>query len=545
MTDLVLVPAACYPVYPAIAARGPLARRRRDRRRRRRLRASATSPPATRRGCRCSTSARSSASASPRPSPTGATTWRDRALELLRGLGLDADFDVATDPFFGRSGRMLAASQREQALKFEIQVHDRRAGADRGRLLQLPPGPLRRGLRDRARRRRRRPHRLPRLRARADRAGAVPHPRPRPGRLAGRGPGGALARMSTATTGMVSLLGLDPATYVPHALHSRASAPTPRPTATRDILIELLHAARRRAAGRDGVHRCGWTSRATSGPSSSRAAEDLEALFGIDIHEMQPYRPLPQQIAEQIAAGRTMIVELDSWYLPDTASTSYRSEHVKTSVIAEAIDPEAERLRYFHNAGLHELDGEDYRGVFRLGPAVLRRRAAALHRARPLRRRRPAARARSCATRRRELLAGHLAARRPADEPVRALRRRSSPHDLPDLLAGDAAALPRLRLRHGADGRLGLRGRRLPRRLAAGRRRRRGLRGIARRSSTAARRSRFKLARRREFDPAAARRGAGRGLGRGVRPRSTRPSPERCRGASGRARVAGHAAARA
>ena len=39
--------------------------------------------------------------------------------------------------------------------------------------------------------------------------------------------------------------------------------------------------------------------------------EDLELLFGVDIHEMQPYRPLPDQIAEQIAAGRTMIVELD------------------------------------------------------------------------------------------------------------------------------------------------------------------------------------------------------------------------------------------
>ncbi len=38
MSDLVLVPAACYPVYPAIAARGPLAPGGRDRRRRRRLR---------------------------------------------------------------------------------------------------------------------------------------------------------------------------------------------------------------------------------------------------------------------------------------------------------------------------------------------------------------------------------------------------------------------------------------------------------------------------------------------------------------------------
>ena len=50
-------------------------------------------------------------------------TWRDRAVKLLRGLGLDADFDVATDPFFGRGGRMMARSQRAQALKFEILVN--------------------------------------------------------------------------------------------------------------------------------------------------------------------------------------------------------------------------------------------------------------------------------------------------------------------------------------------------------------------------------------------------------------------------------------
>jgi seryl-tRNA synthetase len=30
------------------------------------------------------------------------------------------ELEVATDPFFGRSGRMLAASQREQELKFEV-----------------------------------------------------------------------------------------------------------------------------------------------------------------------------------------------------------------------------------------------------------------------------------------------------------------------------------------------------------------------------------------------------------------------------------------
>jgi hypothetical protein len=94
---------------------------------------------------------------------------------------------------------------------------------------------------------------------------------------------------------------------------------------------------------------------------------DLERLFGVDIHEMQPYRALPDQLAEQLGDGRTMIVELDAWHLPDTAATSYRSEHVKTSVAVEAIDPSAQRMRYFHNAGLYELSGEDFRGVFRIG----------------------------------------------------------------------------------------------------------------------------------------------------------------------------------
>ena len=114
--------------------------------------------------------------------------------------------------------------------------------------------------------------------------------------------------------------------------------------------------------------------------------EDLESLFGVDIHEMQPYRPLPEQIAEQLHAGRTIIVELDSWYLPDTASTSYRSEHVKSSIAADAIDVDAQTLRYFHGPGMFELSGEDYRGVFRIGEFsddVL----APVHRARPLRRR--------------------------------------------------------------------------------------------------------------------------------------------------------------
>jgi hypothetical protein len=164
--------------------------------------------------------------------------------------------------------------------------------------------------------------------------------------------------------------------------------------------------------------------------------EDLEQLFGIDIHEMQPYRPLPVQIAELLAAGRTVIVELDAWYLPDTAATSYRSEHVKTSVAAEAIDIARERLRYYHNTSLHELAGHDYRGAFRLGEGfsddvlppyteIVRFDAGARLAGEELR---AAARG---------LLRRHLD-RRPATNPFQRFGERLAEH-MPALLEGDAA----------------------------------------------------------------------------------------------------------
>jgi len=48
--------------------------------------------------------------------------WIDRGLEVFGALGLEAESVVGTDPFFGRSGRMLAANQRSQKLKHELVV---------------------------------------------------------------------------------------------------------------------------------------------------------------------------------------------------------------------------------------------------------------------------------------------------------------------------------------------------------------------------------------------------------------------------------------
>lgn len=121
MTDLVLTPAACYPVYPAVAARGKLA------------------PGGITVDAGGAYVFRHEPSGDParlqmfhqreivrigEPETVAAwrDAWRDRSVELLRAVGLEAEFDVASDPFFGRSGRLLARSQKAQELKFEVLV---------------------------------------------------------------------------------------------------------------------------------------------------------------------------------------------------------------------------------------------------------------------------------------------------------------------------------------------------------------------------------------------------------------------------------------
>ena len=164
---------------------------------------------------------------------------------------------------------------------------------------------------------------------------------------------------------MISLLGLDPATYTASSLHhpDRTFRET---NCYVDVWIELLH-----ALGIDPASAmafvCTVDFEGDQWTFFKPPPEDLERLYGIDVHEMQLYRPTVDHVVEQLAAGRTIIIEADSFYMPDRAATSYRSAHVKSSIAVEAIDPAEERLRYFHGPGYYELSGEDYRGVFRLG----------------------------------------------------------------------------------------------------------------------------------------------------------------------------------
>jgi seryl-tRNA synthetase len=121
MTDLVLKPAACYPVYPAVAARGPLAPGgvMVDAGGTYVFRHEPSGDPARLQAFHQREIVRIG---EPETVVEWRDRWRDRSLELLRSVGLDATTDVASDPFFGRAGRLLARSQRAQELKFEVVV---------------------------------------------------------------------------------------------------------------------------------------------------------------------------------------------------------------------------------------------------------------------------------------------------------------------------------------------------------------------------------------------------------------------------------------
>ena len=67
---------------------------------------------------------------------------------------------------------------------------------------------------------------------------------------------------------------------------------------------------------------------------------------------------------------KPVLVELDSWYLPDTAGTAYQLDHVRTTVAVNLIDRANRRLGYFHNQGYFELQGDDFTQIFQLDGLV-------------------------------------------------------------------------------------------------------------------------------------------------------------------------------
>jgi seryl-tRNA synthetase len=119
-TDLVLSPAACYPVYPLAAARGALPDAG--------LRFDVAADCFRREPSRALNRLQSFRMrefvriGTPEQIREFREAWMQRAPRIAEQLGLPCTLDVATDPFFGRVGQVMAVSQRQMTLKFELLI---------------------------------------------------------------------------------------------------------------------------------------------------------------------------------------------------------------------------------------------------------------------------------------------------------------------------------------------------------------------------------------------------------------------------------------
>src|SRR6201994_297893 len=118
--DLVLSPAACYPVYPIAASRGqlPAGGLRFD------VAADCFRREPSRHLDRLQSFRMREYVCIGTPDDVAAfrERWMVRAQGIARDLGLSFRVDHASDPFFGRVGQIKAVSQKQQSLKFELLV---------------------------------------------------------------------------------------------------------------------------------------------------------------------------------------------------------------------------------------------------------------------------------------------------------------------------------------------------------------------------------------------------------------------------------------
>jgi hypothetical protein len=167
---------------------------------------------------------------------------------------------------------------------------------------------------------------------------------------------------------MSEILPLNPAHYVKHAIHQgeRNWAET---NCYVDVLVELIHslgfepmAALPFALTIDyEVDQWGFFK---------FPHKDLFALYGMEIQEFNPWRNLPELIEQQVLVGRPVLVEMDSYFLPDTQGMAYQLAHVKSTIAVNKIDRVQQVLGYFHNQGYYELSGDDYRAIFQVDGLV-------------------------------------------------------------------------------------------------------------------------------------------------------------------------------
>jgi len=233
-----------------------------------------------------------------------------------------------------------------------------------------------------------------------------------------------------ALTSTTALAGLVPAQYPRHEAHAPERIWVEKNCYV-DIWLELLHALglepMAMLAFTVGIDFLGdqWTF-------FKPPHTELRELYGIEVQELYLWRPLLEHALEHLEAGRLIATEADAYWLPDTAGSDYRTQHTKTTIVLNAIDPAIRRLDYFHNAGYHRLEGEDFSQLFRLqappDPAYLPLFAElvcceGLHREAPA----------ALRVRARALLGAHLQ-HLPARNPVRAFAARFAA-ELPRLAA--------------------------------------------------------------------------------------------------------------
>jgi hypothetical protein len=164
------------------------------------------------------------------------------------------------------------------------------------------------------------------------------------------------------SAGTTRLLPIDAADYRPHPLHSTERTWT-ETNCYIDLWVELLH-----ALGLDPLAAAAFTlSTDFEGDQWTFLKfplEDLRALFGLEVNELNTWRSVLDHAVEQLELGRLMIMDADAWFLPDTQGVSYHTTHTKTALVPNSIDRKGRRLGYFHNAGYFELSGDDFDGIF-------------------------------------------------------------------------------------------------------------------------------------------------------------------------------------
>ena len=157
---------------------------------------------------------------------------------------------------------------------------------------------------------------------------------------------------------------LDPAAYVRHPIHGEERTWTETNCYT-DLIVELVH-----GLGHDPAAMLPFTLaidfEGDQWTFFKPAHADLVALYGLDIQELAMWKAPIEHVEEQVAAGRPVLIELDSFHLPDTEGTAYRIAHQKTTVGVNEIDVERGYMAYFHNQGFYAVEGEDFRKLFDL-----------------------------------------------------------------------------------------------------------------------------------------------------------------------------------